>query len=38
MGPRAGLDDAERRKKNWANRDTNSEPSAVQLIASQYTD
>jgi hypothetical protein len=37
VGPRAGLDDVE--KRNFLPlRDSNSDPSVVQLVASRYTD
>jgi hypothetical protein len=37
MDPRAGLDDLEKRN-SWPYRDSNSDPSVVQPVASRYTD
>jgi hypothetical protein len=37
MGPRAGLDDVEKRRF-LPHRDSNSDPFAVQPVASRYTD
>jgi hypothetical protein len=37
MGPRTGLDDVEK-EKSWPYRDSNSDPSVTQPVASHYTD
>jgi hypothetical protein len=37
VGPRAGLDDVEKRN-SWPYQDSNSDPSTDQPIASRYTD